>query len=61
MKELRKLMIQTGFKILSSGFVREGIFWKDNPNKLLFKLLTLPILSAFPPLRDFLWVVAEKK
>ena len=61
MKELHQLLTQAGFKTLSSGFVREGIYWKDSPKKILFKLLTYLILSAFPPFRDFLWVVAEKK
>lgn len=60
MKELRELISQAGFKILSSGFIKEGNCWKDNPKKVFLKFLTFPMLFAFPSFRDFLWMVAEK-
>lgn len=60
MKELRQLISQSGFKIVSSGFISEGIYRGDNPEKVFFRFLIFPLLLAFPPLRDFLWVVAER-
>jgi len=60
MKELRELVSQTGFKIQSSGFIREGNCWKDNPKKVFSKFLISPLLFVSPPFRDFLWIVAER-
>jgi len=59
-KELSQLISQAGFKILSSGFISEGNYRRDNPGKVFLKFLISPLLLVFPPLRDFLWVVAEK-
>jgi len=60
MKELRELVSQTGFKIQSSGFIREGNCWKDSPKKVFSKFLISPLLFVFPPFRDFLWILAER-
>ncbi len=55
-------MIKAGFKTLSSGFVREGIYWKDNPKKILFKLLTLPILLLYPHSGTFYgWLLKKNR
>ena len=60
-KELRQLISQAGFKTLSSGFVGEGNYRGDNPEKALLRSLLYPFLLIFPHFRDFLWVVAENR
>ena len=59
-KELRELTSQSGFKILSSGFIRQGIYKKDLLEKVVLRSLISPLSLVFPQFRDFLWVVAEK-
>ena len=60
MKELIQLVSQAGLKIRSFGFVREGIYVKERIEKVLLQSVLSPLLFIFPPLRDFLWLVAEK-
>jgi hypothetical protein len=61
MKELRQLVAQAGFTILSSGFVSEGTYLRDSPKKVFVRLLISPLLLVFPQLRDYLWMVARRK
>jgi 2-polyprenyl-3-methyl-5-hydroxy-6-metoxy-1,4-benzoquinol methylase len=61
MKELRQLIARAGFTVLSSGFITEGTYIRDSPKKVLIRSLISPLLSAFPQLRDFLWVVAQRQ
>ncbi len=61
MKELRRLILQSGFRITSSGFLNEGISMRDNLIKIFLQCIFSPLPFIFPQLRDVLWVVAEKE
>jgi len=60
MRELIQLVSQAGLKTRSFGFVSEGIYLRDGIERVLLKSVLSPLLFMFPPLRDFLWLVAEK-
>jgi len=61
MKELRQLIVKSGFRIVSSGYVDEGICISGKPLKNILKIIFSPLLLIFPNFKDFIWVVAEKQ
>lgn len=61
MKELRQLIVRSGFRIVSSGYVDEGICISGKPLKNFLKIVFFPLLLIFPNFKDYLWVVAEKQ
>lgn len=61
MKGLRQIIMQAGFRMISSGFVNEGISIKENPIKIFLKCICSPFTFVFPHLQDFIWIEAKKR
>jgi 2-polyprenyl-3-methyl-5-hydroxy-6-metoxy-1,4-benzoquinol methylase len=61
MKALRQTLMQSGFRIISSGYVNEEISIKENTIKVLIKWIISPLTLVFPQLRDFIWIRAKKR
>lgn len=61
MKELKQIVVQAGFRIVSSGLVNEGISLKDNPIKFFLKFFFSPLTLLIPQFKDILLIVAQKE
>jgi 2-polyprenyl-3-methyl-5-hydroxy-6-metoxy-1,4-benzoquinol methylase len=61
MKEIRRLVRQSGFRVLSSGFKNEGICLKENPIKTFLRCVCRPFALVIPGIRDFLLIEAKRK
>jgi hypothetical protein len=55
------LIVRSGFRVVSSGYVDEGICLGGNPLKNFIKIIFFPLLRVFPNFKDYLWVVAENQ
>jgi 2-polyprenyl-3-methyl-5-hydroxy-6-metoxy-1,4-benzoquinol methylase len=60
MRELRQLVSEAGFTLVTSGFISEGNYFGKDMIRFFVKLMISPFLLFFPLLRDHLWVVAKK-
>ncbi|MBW1782804.1 MAG: class I SAM-dependent methyltransferase [Deltaproteobacteria bacterium] len=61
MESLKQIVRRSGFRIIASGFVNEGISFKENPIKVFLRCICWPFTLMIPQLRDFLWIQAKKE